>query len=533
MRDIASFVFGPDHGGRTKTVCAASIWAVLVIFLATQHVFWRDEVRAFSVALQGENLLEMLRRLHGEGHPAVWYLLLRGAYELVQSPLVLPVVSMLVAFGAAALLALRSPFAFPFVALLLLGRSFLYEYSVSARNYGISLLLMFAFAALYARYRDRGVVLGVVLFLLANCNVHSVLLAGAFMLFWLIDLAGDKASRRAGAWRVFVLNVVILCAGAVACAATVYPSYNDAGALPPGANDPDLAELASPVLLPAISFGDISGYFGWRWALRHASLWHRPWTALPGVLGAALLFGCTLGLVRRPAAMLATWVALLAMTLLFVVSYAGGYRHQALWLGFVVAMYWIAGRDEGARGSTRSLARVRAAGLAMLAALLVLQVVLGLYNVANVALGKPESRSRDLARLIARMPELRHATIMADPDYLVEPLPYYLPNPTYLPREERIGGYVRFTRQARLSQSLEDLLADAKRLRDTTRQPVVILLGERLEANTPARAVRESYIWQLSIVPEQVSTFLSSTRRLERFGPVCCSDESFDVYVLD
>jgi hypothetical protein len=220
--------------------------------------------------------------------------------------------------------------------------------------------------------------------------------------------------------------------------------------------------------------------------------------------------------------------------LLFFVTYAGGYRHQALWVGFVVAMYWIAGRDEGVWGSTRSLGRVRAAGLAMLAALLVLQVVLGLYNVANVALdGEPESRSRDLARLIARRPDLRHATIMADPDYLVEPLPYYLPNPTYLPREERFGRVVRFTRHARLSQTLEDLLADARRLRDTTRQPVVILLGERLEANTPARVVRESYIWQLSIVPEQVNTFLSSTRRLERFAPACCSDESFDVYVLD
>jgi hypothetical protein len=34
--------------------------------------------------------------------------------------------------------------------------------------------------ALYQRYRDRGVVLGLLLLMLANCSAQSVLLAGAF-----------------------------------------------------------------------------------------------------------------------------------------------------------------------------------------------------------------------------------------------------------------------------------------------------------------------------------------------------------------
>lgn len=70
-------------------------------------------------------------------------------------------------------------------------------------------------------------------------------------------------------------------------------------------------------------------------------------------------------------------------------------------------------------------------------------------------------------------------------------------------------------------------------MRDSTGQPVVILLAERLDRSAPARTITEGYSWTLSTSPEQVERFLAATRRIERFAPACCSDESFDVYVLD
>src|SRR5260370_42520444 len=134
----------------------------------------------------------MIESLRKEGHPALWYLLIRGAYFLVGSSGVLWIVSVGVASAAALLLVLRSPFGGPFLALFLFGRVALFEYSVMARNYGISMLLMFLFAACYERYRDRSLVLGVLLFLLANTNAHSVILVGAFLLFWSVDVANRQ-----------------------------------------------------------------------------------------------------------------------------------------------------------------------------------------------------------------------------------------------------------------------------------------------------------------------------------------------------
>ena len=530
---LVSLIYGPENSAsrRRTAIWIVCIWALLVGFLLLHHVFWRDEVRALSLALQGDTLFEMLHAVHGDGHPAVWYLLLRGVHTLLPTPAVLPIVSVAVALTAALLLAWRSPFGWFVVAALLLGRLGLYEYSVMARNYGISMLLMFLFAALYQEHRNRGIALGLVLLALANCNVHSVILAGAFALFWLLDILLDRKADHRAALRVYANNALIALIGVLLCALTVYPPFNDAAQDFIPAGDP-MRQLAQALLLPAASFWELAGN-GLPAAARMYSLWPSHYLLVSQVLMSAVLLGSAAGLAHRPAAMVATWVALCGFSVFFAVFYPGFYRHQGLWLVFLVSMYWIVGRDAPS-GASPALRKLRGAGMACFAVLLVLQIAVGLQKVLPVASGSaPESRSRELAQLIRKDPELRQATILADPDYLVEALPYYLPNRTYLPRERRFGNVVRFTHEARLSLFLEDILEDARRVRDMTGQPVVILLHERLDPSAPVRAIPEGYNWQLWTSPGQVRAFLASTRRIARFDPVCCNDESYDVYVLD
>lgn len=532
MRLVSLIYAAENAASRRRTALWIVLgWVLLVAFLLLHHAFWRDEVRALSLALQGDTLVDMLRAVHGDGHPAVWYLLLRGAHTLLPTPAVLPLVSVAVALTAALLLAWRSPFGWFVVAALLLGRLGLYEYSVMARNYGISMLLMFLFATLYQRHRDRGIALGLVLLVLANCNVHSVILAGAFALFWLLDLLLDGSVNRAVALRVYAINVLIFLVGVLLCVITVYPPFNDAAEdfIPAG----DAARrFVTALFLPAASFWELVGN-GLPAATRLRSFWPSHSMLASQLLMSVVLVGSTFGLSRRPAAVAAALATLVGFSIFFAVVYPGFYRHQGLWLAFLVSLYWIVGRDAPT-GASPIVQWLRSAGMVCFAALLVLQVAVGLQQVLPIASGAgPESRSRDLARLIEQRPELRQAAIMADPDYLVEPLAYYLPNRTYLLRERRFGNVVHFTRNARLTLHLQDILEDARHLRRTTRQPVVILLHERLDPSAPVRAIREGYNWQLWTSPEQVRTFLSSTHHIARFEPVCCNDESYDVYVLE
>src|SRR5687768_10323922 len=86
------------------------IWLALIGWLMSGHVFWRDEVRALSLALSGSSFIEMLRNVQGEGHPAIWYLLLRAAHEIAPYREVLPAMAGLIGVATMALYAFRSPF---------------------------------------------------------------------------------------------------------------------------------------------------------------------------------------------------------------------------------------------------------------------------------------------------------------------------------------------------------------------------------------------------------------------------------------
>jgi hypothetical protein len=495
-----------------------AIWLGLVLLLVSNHVMWRDEVRALTMALSGDNVFDMIRGVQGEGHPLTWYLLLRGAHAIVPMREVMPAIHVLIAAAAMAVLLWRSPFRLWFLALILLSRFGLLEYAVISRNYGMAMLVMFVIAWLYPRWRDRGVTIGLLLALLCNTNVASAMLAAAFLLFWLVELVGEEGVKWGPKYRLFVINAGIAAAGALLCFFTVFPTVHDAAPNP----DPITIGLVTQSLLfPAMAFSDM----------------------LPGFIpasdaGAAILgmiiFLAVLGLVRRPAALLSALAAMVALELFFNIVYPGYYRHQALFLVFLIVLYWLVAVGRGGSWPTRGEGgrlNLPVWGSLGFAFLLAMQVGSGarlaLLELTNV----PYSRARDLAELLERE-HLTNAIVIANPDYMLEPLPYYAANPTYLMRQQKFGQVTRFSRQVRTELTPDDYLRDARALQARTGRPVVILLETRLEPDSPAFRIVDLHVWYFSGTPDQIRNFLGSTRRLARFGPSIVS-ETYDVYLLN
>ena len=508
------------------------LWLAAVGALAWRHVIWRDEARALSIAIQGENWIAMLRGLHGEGHPALWYLLLRAAYEITGRPEVLPILALAVAIAAAWLLVWRSPFPPALIGLILASHFFIYEFSVMARNYGISMLILFALAIAYPKCRGRGVALGALLFLLANSNVIAAILAGAFLLFWFVEILEETGPRWSSAMANFAVNAAIAAAGAALAFATVYPPFND-DAVAAHASGVGAREALSVIVNPAPAFAQLL-----EWQVPPSNL------ALPGspivvALGAPLMIGATFALIERKGAMLACLASLAGLSLFFRLVYPGDYRHEATWLAFLIAMVWICWRTSRPSDpraaldrNRRRFALVRKMGFACFLILLGLQAKLGLADLAFSAIvGTPESRSRDFAELVSRRPDLKDAILIADPDYLLEPMHYYLPNPTYFVRERRYGEFVRFTRAARLDLTLGDILDEARAVRASTGRTVAIVLAWRLSEMDPAHVYRESYVWTFSAPGDQIERFREATTLVAQF-PKATSNESYDVYLL-
>ncbi len=527
---------GPRHEVAVGGLFA--LWLVVVLLGALHHVVWRDEVRALSIALQGDDIPAMVHGLHGEGHPAVWYLLLRGAYALFGIPQVLQGV----AFGVAAVTMLAlvawSPFALPVLALLFFGRGAIYEYSVMARNYGISILLLFVLAAAYERYRRRGIVIGIVLAILANCNAHSDVIVFAFLIFWYLDVFYRGGEQPTADIKVFLMNAGIAGVGCAVAGWTLYSPLVDAVVI----HQPEgflATRISLAMFLPIVSYEHLVG--GPPIAL--LSEQHTPFNEVVllvrYVLLSLLLIGCTLGLARRPAALVGCLTALFGLSLFFQLVYPGSYRHEALWLAFLVAMYWIAARDGQTGGSTIQPTRARFVttatkiGYVSFVILLVIQIPSGFRDVINIVGGEyQESQSMNFSMMLSKHKELRGAVILADPDYVLDSLPYYISNKLYFIRDRRYAKYAIYARGSSSRIGLGDILAQARAIQAAMRRPVIVLLQQKLDPAAPARVVSEGLNGELSLTPEDIRAFQTSTRLLGR-SVATLTDENFDVYILN
>ncbi|MEG3123595.1 hypothetical protein [Sphingomonas sp. GB1N7] len=495
------------------------LWSAVSGYLIWHHVFWRDEVRALSLALNGDSWVAMLRGVQGDGHPGLWYLLLRAAHDLVPVREVLPVMAGIVGFGAAAMLVMRSPFSPLRIASILFGAFFVFEYTVMARNYGISMLLLFVIADRYTKHRDSGVMLGLLLFLLCNTNVHSAFLAAALLLFWAIELLSEDGWSWTPRVTTFAVNAGIAAVGAALCAITIYPPVNDAAVnVHPGGVGP--TDIVHALLLPAQAFPDMMPYFF------NGQSWMAPVLALA-------LIGAPFGLIRSPGAFLSSFAVIAVFQAFFYVVYPGGYRHQSLYLVYLIVMYWLVALGRGGqwRSQTATLAMPEKIGRVLFALLLVLQLISTVAYLKASINNLPESRSRDLAAVLHIHGLDRRAILIANADPILESMPYYTTNRLYFVRSARFGTISPINKSTIKTISLGDMTTTMRQLHARYGVPVVAVLQYRLDQAAPAVVIDQGYIGSFAITPEQVRAFRAATTRIASFGPTI-SDESYDVYVM-
>jgi len=494
------------------------IWLGIALFLASRHVVWRDEVRALSFALSGDSTVAMLHNVHGEGHPAIWYLMLRWAHMLWPHPQVLVVVGFVVGAAAALLFAMRAPFAWPWLALALTSRVLLYEYPIVARNYGIAVLALFGLAALYRRYRDTGWVLGLLLLLLCNTNVPAVMLAGAFLLYWGLDLLEDGPPRWDARWRAWLIGAAFSLAGVVLCFVTVYPTFNDAAPAHYWHNSLGLMLLR---LLPAM------GKY-------YVSLVPREAEKAAVVILPLLIYGSLLAYWRRRPALIAAAAGLIGLLLVLALVYKGYYRHQAMIMPFLLTIAWV-DRERQLESPERLdtwTHRLRIVGRICFALLFLLQLVQTIPFVTRAIRGMPESRSYELAQLLKR-PDLRDAIVIGDPDFKVEVVPYYSANQICFIRERRCGPWSIFSKSSMHLMTVDEIANFARTLHDRTGKPVVILISEEpMREEQIGIADRGDYN-PLLITADALRRFYAATHLLVRYPHITAGDESYDVYLYD
>lgn len=486
----------------------AAIYAAIVSYVSLHHEPWRDEVVPLSIVRAAPSLVEVWRALRYEGHPILWYACLRYAYLLLGSTAALKMLSVAVAVAAVVVFLALAPLPLSIKCLFTFGWLPLFEYSVVARNYGLGMLCLFVFCALYGRRHP--VALALALACLANSNSLGFIMAlaaGAMVTIDTLTLGHHRWNPTA---------VAIYLAGLAFCVATNLP---DPSTVPSPLYHHDVRVVAgaivAAVLTPARHAG---GFLGLA-----PSLW--VWLYL-------------LTLVPRPSLIAFAALSVIGFDLVFTLVFPPNQARIGYVLVVVVATMWLDAsrpRDaspwwEGRAG--RAFLRARRLLLVPLLVTLALHLVLAVHAAAGDVRGDYSS-SRRLGLLIESDPRLHAAIVTGEPEIPLQALPYYRDNPIYLPQEGVFRRWARLRTGRRSDFSLSELLEVTRDLRDRYRVPVVIVLGWQLDG-PETQTVFPGTAFELTFTTTTAARaeFLQQTQHVASLRDARFTDENYDVFVL-
>lgn len=172
---------------RTFALLTIVLFTALASLLASFHEPWHDELQAWRIAIDSRNLVDLAQNLRYEGHPMLFYLLLRAVGMLSRSWTAAVVFHLVIACATAFIVLRFAPFSRLQRVLVIGGYFFLYEYTVLVRSYGIGALFALGACAAWCAPRRRTHVAVLLILLLANTSAVGLALALALTIAFTFD----------------------------------------------------------------------------------------------------------------------------------------------------------------------------------------------------------------------------------------------------------------------------------------------------------------------------------------------------------
>ncbi len=233
-----------------------ALYAALAAWGIWHHVNWADEAQSWLIASNSTLHDLLFRRLHYEGAPALWPLLL-----FVLSRLHVPYTGINWVGGSFALAGIFiwlrfSPFPRIFRWLIPFSFFLQYQFAVIARPYVFFPLLLFALCVVVSRERPRPLAFAVIAGLMTNISIHAAVIAGIFALLYLQRLLSLRSALPvAVSGKKILASAALFSVFAFASAAVAFPPPDSAfvvdGATSTGPVHAVLLKVLSEERLPA------------------------------------------------------------------------------------------------------------------------------------------------------------------------------------------------------------------------------------------------------------------------------------------
>lgn len=175
------------------------LWFLFIAFLVItlwgliNHAPWRDEAQAWLI-VRDLPFSGVIQQMSYEGTPPLWHLILFPLAKLGLPYESILVVHYLLALAIVFIFLFHSPLPKIIKILLPFNYYFLFEYSIVARNYNLTILFLFLIATLYKQRLKKPILYSLLITLLAWSNIHSLTIASLLLLLFFIDLIKEKDS---------------------------------------------------------------------------------------------------------------------------------------------------------------------------------------------------------------------------------------------------------------------------------------------------------------------------------------------------
>lgn len=146
------------------------VYVLLQSYFAMHHEAWRDESQAWIIA-KNASFSEIWGLLPSEGHPCLWFYLLKICSMSGLSFYHLSLISIVIMTVAAALLLWKSPFSFLLKVCVLLSPIFFYYNPVICRIYSVVVLLIVLLCICWTDRRSKPIIYGVLVALLFQSHI--------------------------------------------------------------------------------------------------------------------------------------------------------------------------------------------------------------------------------------------------------------------------------------------------------------------------------------------------------------------------
>ena len=303
---------------------AISCIAVLQAALIATHWPWSDEWQALLIARDTPTIASMLEQLHYEGHPQLWYLLLRTVGSVANSAWVFAIVNALLAAITWWAILARSPFRRVERLLLVTNEILLFEMLTVSRSMTLGVAILFLALALW---RSRFAWIAIAL--LPLCDFFFGVIACALIALRFRDREDERFPY---------IGITIFCACSLAAAIAVIPAH-------------DIVTTPTRGWLTGfVYFCRELGTLAFPW---QTDLYDTPLPVFAGiVLAPAFLFVCAESLRNDRLARFSLY-GFLGLLLLFACAVYPMYlRHTALAAILLIAFVWIGALKEKPAATT-------------------------------------------------------------------------------------------------------------------------------------------------------------------------------------